>query len=139
MSVITAPAQIQSRTTGRSVLAIAAGLITNVVLSSAVDQVMHSLNVFPSSAEYMGNGQFALAVAYRTVFMVLGGYLTARLAPRNAMRHVWILIAIGTVPAIGGVIAAIVGDLGPVWYPVALVVIAAPATWLGGIARRRIS
>lgn len=136
MSISTAPAQIQSRTTGRSVVAVAAGLIVNVVLSSAADQIMHALNVFPSDAEYMGNGQFALAVAYRTVFMVLGGYLTARLAPRNATRHVAILIAIGLVPAVCGVIVAVVGDLGPVWYPVALLVIAAPATWLGGVVGR---
>jgi hypothetical protein len=33
---------------------------------------------------------------------------------------------------LAGVVAAVVGDLGPVWYPVLLFVIAMPASLLGG-------
>lgn len=40
-----------------------------------------------------------LALAYRCVYPVLGGYLTARFAPSAPMRHVWIQAGIGTVIA----------------------------------------
>ncbi len=67
---------------------------------------------------------------------VLGSYIAARLAPRNPMRHALILGAIGFVLSLAGAIATIPMDLGPAWYPIALVVTALPCTWLGGALQR---
>jgi hypothetical protein len=49
------------------------------------------------------------------------------------MRHAVILGAIGLVPSTLGAIAAItMADLGPAWYPIALVLTALPRAWPGG-------
>ena len=69
---------------------------------------------------------------------MVGGYVTARFAPHTPMRHVWVLAFVGLVAALAGAIAAIsAGNLGPNWYPMALVVTAVPFTWLGGILHGR--
>ncbi|MEP6847679.1 MAG: hypothetical protein ABI999_02395 [Acidobacteriota bacterium] len=72
------------------------------------------------------------ALVYRTIFAVVGCYITAASAPRRAMLHAMILGAIGVVLTIVGVFASIHLDLGPTWYAVSLVVISLPCAWLGG-------
>jgi len=63
-----------------------------------------------------------LALVYRCVYTIAAGYISARLAPRNPMRHVWVLGFIGLVMAVAGVIGTSGMDLGPRWYPIALAV-----------------
>ena len=120
----------------RSVVAVFAGFLTVVVLSLATDQLLHVLHVYPPWGEPMyDTGLNALALSYRIVYTLLGGFITARLAPRAAMRHVMILAIIGLVAGTAGAIGAIsAGNLGPNWYPIALAVTAYPVTWLGGRA-----
>ena len=48
------------------------------------------------------------------------------------MRHALALGFVGVILGLGGVIAALVRDFGPVWYPVSLVVLTLPAAWGGG-------
>jgi ABC-type xylose transport system permease subunit len=43
---------------------------------------------------------------------------------------------VGLVLSLVGAIAAINMDLGPAWYPIALVVTALPCAWLGGVLHR---
>ena len=75
-----------------------------------------------------------LALSYRTGYTIVGGYLTARLAPRAPMRHVAILGIIGTVMATAGAVVAIrLADLGPNWYPIALAVTGFPCVCVGGL------
>jgi hypothetical protein len=125
---------------GRSVAAIFAGFVTVVVLSLGTDQVLHVLHVYPPWGQTMDDASLnLLALSYRIVYTVLGGYVTARLAPHSPMRHVWILGGIGFVAGVLGVIASLPMHLGPSWYPIAIAVTALPSTWLGGIlAVRRI-
>lgn len=123
---------------GRSVWAVVAGFIVVVVLSLATDQVLHVLNVYPPWGQPMRDaGLNALALAYRSVYTVLGMYLTARLAPRQPMRLVMIGGVIGTIIAVLGVIGTWSMDLGPRWYPIALAVTAFPLSWLGGWLRAK--
>jgi len=123
-----------SSTLGRSIAAVVLGFLAVVVLSLATDQLFHVLDVYPPWGEPMWSPALnLLALTYRTVYTVLGGYLTARLAPQAPMRHVAILAVIGTVAAIAGALTALsVADLGPTWYPIALAVLAFPSVWLGG-------
>jgi len=80
-----------------------------------------------------GTGLYLLALSYRIVDTILGGFVTARLAPRAPMRHVMVLGLIGLAAGTAGAIVAITrGDLGPNWYPIAIAVTAYPCTWLGG-------
>jgi hypothetical protein len=125
---------------GRSAGAIAAGFIVTAVLSLAADGVMHATGVFPPLAVTMSDRLFVLATAYRIVFTVLGGYVTAWLARSRPMWHVMILAGIGVVAAAAGVAVSWNAGpaLGPKWYPIALLVTAVPCVWLGGrIATRR--
>ena len=104
-----------------------------VVLSLGTDQLLHVLSVYPPWKQPMYDPRLnALALSYRIVYTVLGGYITAALAPYSPMRHVWVLGTIGLIAGIAGIIATLPLNLGPLWYPVAIAVTALPRTWLGG-------
>jgi hypothetical protein len=78
-----------------------------------------------------------LALSYRVVYAILGSYLAARLAPRNPMRHAMALGVVGLPLSLAGAIVSIVkADLGPSWYPIALVLTTLPCAWLGGALHR---
>jgi hypothetical protein len=128
----------QSRDLWRSTGAVLAGFSTVALLSLGTDQLLHVLNVYPPWGQAMHDpGLNLLALSYRLVYTVLGGYISARLSPRNPMRHALTLGILGTVIALLGAIAAIPMDLGPAWYPIALVVTALPCSWLGGRLYRK--
>ena len=118
----------------KSIGAVMAGFVVTAVTSTAADMVMHAAGVFPAPPEIMSDPLFALAAAYRAVFTVAGGYVTARLAPDRPMRHAWILAAIGLAAGLGGVIAYSMiggGKLGPAWYALSIPLEAIPCVWLG--------
>jgi hypothetical protein len=119
---------------GRSIGAVAAGFFATAALSSGADLVMHATGVFPEATVRMTDALFALAAGYRALATVAGGWLTARLAPARPMKHALILAAIGTVTAAAGGAAAMKyggPEMGPVWYPVSLVLEAFPCIALG--------
>lgn len=118
---------------GRSLAAVLVGFLACGILSLGTDEVFHLLKVYPPWGQPMWDpGLNLLALAYRCAYTVMAGYITARLAPRNPMRHVWVLAFIGFAMAVLGVIATSGMNLGPRWYPTALAVTALPCVWLGG-------
>lgn len=121
-------------TLGRSIAAVVGGFLVTAVLSTAMDAVMHGTRVFPPMGEAMSDGLYLWAAAYRAVFTVLGGYVTAYLAPREAMRHALILAFIGVTAATAGTVATwnMGPEFGPKWYPVSLIVTALPCVLAGG-------
>ena len=122
----------------RSVGAVLLGFVAVVALSLATDEVLHLLEVYPPWGQAMrAPGLNLLALTYRSVFAVAGSYIAARFAPRRPMYHALALGAIGCVLALAGAIASIPMDLGPAWYPIALVVTALPCAWLGGALHRQ--
>ena len=124
----------------RSVVAVAAGFLATAVLSLGTDVVLHALRVFPPWGEPVSSGLFVLATAYRVAFTVLGGFTTARIAPRKPITHVLVLGIIGIVAATAGLAATWNRgpEFGPKWYPILLVVTALPCVWIGGqFAARR--
>jgi hypothetical protein len=122
--------------TWKSIGALAAGFLAGAVLSVATDVVLHAVGVFPPWGQSLVGYDSALllATAYRTVVGVLGAYVAARLAPDRPMHHALWLGAIGLLASIVG--AAVTWNKGPAfgphWYPLALVVLALPQSWLGG-------
>jgi peptidoglycan/LPS O-acetylase OafA/YrhL len=115
--------------------AVIAGFLVTALASIAADALMYSTGIFPHSPKGMSETLFALAAAYRALFTVAGGYVTARLAPDRPMRHTWILAAIGLVAGTAGVVAyyAIGGaELGPAWYAILIALEAVPCVWIGG-------
>jgi hypothetical protein len=121
----------------RSIGAVVAGLFVVIILSIGTDAVMHATRIFPPLGERMTDGLFLLATAYRSVYAVAGSYVAARLGPDRPMKHALVLGYVGVVLSIAGLVATWNAgpELGPRWYPVALVVTALPYAWLGGKLR----
>jgi hypothetical protein len=121
----------------RSTAAVLLGFIAVVVLSLATDQLLHVLDVYPPWGQPMyDTGDNLLALAYRILYTVIGGYIAARLAPHNPMRHALVLGVIGSVVGAAAAVATIPMGLGPAWYPIALAVTGLPSCWVGGVLHR---
>ena len=121
----------------QSVVAVLAGFASVVVLSLLADAVFHLSGVFPASGRAMNElGDNLLALSYRMAFGAFGSYVAARLAPARPMLHALILGAVGTALALLGVVTTWNMNLGPHWYPIALVVTALPMAWVGGVLHR---
>jgi len=120
-------------TIGRSILCIFAGFFVVAVLSIGTDVVLHVIHFYPPLGQYTPGSILISATIYRTIYGVLGSYITAALAPARPMKHALIGAAIGLGLATIG--AAVtwnhVPPLGPHWYPVALIIGTFPTAWLG--------
>ena len=126
-----------SRRFSRSIAAIAIGFLTVAVLSFATDQLLHMFQVYPPWGERMFAPSLnMLALSYRIVYTVAGGYVTARLAPHGPMGHVWILGSLGLFFGTLSAVATIPMRLGPTWFPIAIAATALPCTWAGGVLHR---
>jgi len=120
-----------------SIGAVIAGAAISILLEVGTDALMHATGIFPKGEGSMSDSLFGLATAYRTIFGVLGAYITARLAPNRPMMHALILGALGTVAAAAGAIAMWdkMPVIGPKWYALVLIVLGLPTAWLGGKLR----
>ncbi len=120
------------RRLGRSIAAIGAGFVATAALSMGTDAVLHATGVFPPQGTRMSDPLFALALAYRAAATVAGGLVAARLAPYRPMAHAYVLAGLGAVAGLGGVAVSVSHpELGPLWYPIALVVTAVPCVLAG--------
>ncbi len=127
-------ARTGGRQWGRSVAAVAAGIVSGVVLQMGADEALRAAGLFPPAGERMGDGMFLLAAAHRAVFSIGSAWLTARLAPDRPMQHALVLGALGLLANAAGVAVAWQAGpaMGPLWYPLALTAAALPAAWAGG-------
>ena len=123
------------RRIARSIGAVLAGMLAVVILSLGTDLALHAAGIFPALGDRMSDNLFVLATAYRTIYAVLGGYITARLAPNQPMQHALLNGLIGVALSTLGAVVTWNRALGPHWYPLALVVTALPTAWLGGKLR----
>lgn len=116
--------------------AVLAGMIFIVVSHAGTDFVLESLGIFTQPNEsFHTTWMVVTATIYRSIYTVAGGHITAILAPTPKMRYVVILGIIGIVAGTLGAIATIPMKIAPIWYPIALVVLALPCVWLGGKLR----
>jgi hypothetical protein len=126
----------------RSVGAVLAGLFLNAFLSSATDMLLVAIGVFPPLREFGNPAAYSdslllLALLYRTLFGVLGCYVTARLAGFRPMAHALALGGIGVIIGTLGAIAT--WDAWTHWYSLAIIAVTLPSSWLGArihLARR---
>jgi hypothetical protein len=116
----------------KSVWAVVGGVLFIVVVTTVVDIVLHAAKVYPPMDQPLTDGLAVLATAYRIVISIAGAWLTARLAPRNPMKHALILGYVGVVLGLVGLLATWNLGLGPRWYPILLVILAIPQCWAGG-------
>ena len=123
----------------KSIGAVLAGIIVGIILTLVTDELLHLAGVFPPWGEPAGDGPLVLATIYRAIYNVAGSYLTARLAPDQPMQHALVGGVVGLVACTVGAVATWNrgAAFGPHWYPVALIVIAMPCAWFGGVLQRR--
>lgn len=114
----------------KSAWAVIAGFILVFILSVETDVVLQKMGVFPTAPTPFTNSHLFLSFIYRTLYAVMGAYLTAWLAPKKPMKHAMIL---GWVGLFLSTLGAILGwELGAHWYPILLIISALPSAWLGG-------
>lgn len=118
--------------TKQSVLAVGAGVLVVVVVTAAVNVMLHAVGLFPPMGQPLSDAHAVLASACRVVIGTGGAWLTARLAPDRPMAHAMRLGYVGTLLGLIGVAATWNAGLVPRWYPIALAVLAIPQCWVGG-------
>jgi hypothetical protein len=116
----------------KSIWAVLAGVLVAVLVTTLVDIGLHAAGVFPPLDKAIDDRLALLASSYRIVIGIGCAWLTARLAPKDPMKHAIILGSIGAAVALVGVVVTWHLDLGPRWYPVSLVILAIPQSWAGG-------
>ncbi|WP_394762729.1 hypothetical protein [Phenylobacterium sp.] len=120
----------------RSLLAVVAGMVFIVAASTGTDLVLSKTLAPEMASTHAPAADLALALAYRTIFGVIGGWITAKLAPSRPVAHAVVLGVIGALAALAGLV--VMWGAGQPWYPIGLVVLALPECWLGGrLAARR--
>ena len=121
-----------NKKTLESIGAVLAGFIVVVILSVATDAVLQGAGVIPPATlpQDYNSGHLVLALIYRTMYTVAGGFVTAKLAPANPWKLIYALGILGTIGGIMGIIAG--WNLSEHWYPIALAVLAFPSIWAGG-------
>ncbi len=118
----------------KNFLAVIAGLAFTILIAVGLDFVMHSTGVFTDDVSDMTLSDWVVATSYRLVGAVGGGWITAKLAQSRPVFLAIVLGGIGTFIGLAGLLVAWQAspNLGPLWYPLLLVVTAIPCTWLGG-------
>lgn len=120
----------------RTLLAVFGGWVAIQILVMASDEILIRIVRGQPDAGLMVSGRMAAArLLLGAVCTMIGGWLTARLAPERPWRHAAYLIVLGE--TMGLVYAASsVGEL-PLWYIAALLVVYPPAVLAGAWWRLR--
>ena len=123
----------------KSIGAVLAGMLSIVILSIATDLIMEKSGVFPGQDQSAyTQWMLALALAYRSIYTVVGGYVTAKCSPNKVMTHAMVLAGIGMVMGTLGAVANWDKVMpGTEWYPIAIVVESVPLVWLGAKMKLR--
>ena len=110
-------------------------MLVGIVLSVGTDAALEAMGVFPAQGQPASSPLLLLATIYRTAYGVAGAYVAARLAPNRPMRHALILGGLGFLVSILGAVVTWNKQLGPHWYPIALILLALRTAWAGGRLR----
>lgn len=117
----------------QSIGAVLAGFALIGTLGYLTDTVLQYFRILPVTGTVrFESGHSLLAVSYHLIFTLIGGYLTARLAPDRPIAHALVLGVLGVIISTLGLIAIVTGDLAPAWYGWALIIFSLPVTWTGG-------
>lgn len=117
----------------RRIGAVLAGFFLIGLLGYLMDSTLQQFGLLPIPTEHkLEAGHALLALSYHLLFVVMGGFVTAWLAPDHPSAHTLVLGLLGIGISTLGLIAIVTQDLAPAWYGWALIVCSMPATWLGG-------
>lgn len=120
-----------------AILAILAGIVTLIAVSFGIEAVADPLlmklfsSALPNREAISHNLPTSLfTLAYGTLSVAAGGYVTAWLSRRSAVRNAVIMGAIQTALTVLAMIA--MRDQAPIAIWLASIAMALPAAWLGG-------
>ncbi len=116
----------------KSIGAVIAGFLVVAILSVVTDMILEKIGILPDATNPALTlpWMLVLALIYRSLFTMVGGYITAKLAPTKPMQHVYALMILGL---LGGTAGAVSGwNLGNHWYPVLLAVTGPLFVFIGG-------
>jgi hypothetical protein len=117
----------------RSIGAVLAGIVFIAVSSFVTDSALQWVGILPVPNEVKFESRHALlALSYHLLYVLLGTFLVAWLAPSRPPAHALALGALGVAVSTLGLIAIVMNDLAPAWYGLALVMLSLPVTWAGG-------
>jgi hypothetical protein len=118
----------------KSIGAVVAGFVAVFALAVLTDILLVTVHVLPAMEhpELYSDTLYGLIFLYTALYSAVGGYLTAWLAPSKPIAHALVLGLLGTLASSLGAVANWSKAAGHEWYPIALIVIAIPACWLGG-------
>ncbi len=114
-----------------------AGIFVGAILATVTDMVLEKTGVLPSDNLYVAAWLIWVVLAYRTIYTILGCYVTAKLAPKNPMAHAVAVGLLGVVAAAAGAYATRNMNLGPQWYAWTLAAITIPTGFIGGWLAKR--
>lgn len=117
----------------RSVVSVAAGFFAVMVLGAAADVVLAQAlpNAFDAQGHARAESTLFIKLAYETLFALLAGYVTARIAVRKPFKHVLVMAMIVLVGR--ALIAVATWDVVPPWFNLGVLGLIIPAA-LGGAA-----
>ncbi len=121
----------------RSIVAVFSGFILIAALSFGTDLAIRA--AMPALFEVNGRTDsvavLLLTIGYVGLYATLGCYLTARIAPRQPMRHALVLGGLGLLFNAVGTYAS--WDTAPAWYHMVSLVLVMFWAWLGGRMREQ--
>jgi hypothetical protein len=115
----------------RSIVAVGAGFFAVMVLGAAADITFSQMSpdAFDSSGHARSDSALFIKLAYETLFALLAGYITSRIALTRPFNHV--LIMAGLVLAGRALIAIAAWDVSPPWFNIGVLALIIPAALLG--------
>lgn len=116
-----------------SILAVTAGYFVLAILVMALNIVFYALWGMPAngpSTRYM-----TASLVSGFLFVVVGGYVTARIARRRELRSAYQLVAFCFLTSIFSAVTSFGKQ--PLWYQIALMVVGPSGAVIGGLLRAR--
>lgn len=107
----------------KNIWAVVAGFLVIIILSVATDFILE---------KFVVTINLVLALIYRSIYTIVGGFITAKLSATNPMRQVYISAAIGLALGTLGAVANWDKAVGSEWYPVLVAVTGPIFVWIGG-------
>lgn len=117
----------------KSIGSILVALIIVFFLSGVTDYILETTGLMRRPFGSNPLLLMLMVTLYRTIYVAIGGYVVALLAPSRPMRQVTIYAGIGF--ALGTLGAIVMWREPPHWYPISLIVLGVPAAWIGGRLR----
>src|ERR1700740_3554986 len=115
----------------RLILSVIAGIAVAMALSIATHEVLHLTYIFPQLGKPMFDKRLLLiSLAYHSLYAVIGAYITARIAQRQAKKAAFIL---GSKEAVMWLLGAfLLWPHAAPWYNFTKAILGIPLALLGG-------